>query len=1441
MRDPRAKIPIFPKDPVCRNFYAELLRWPSRYRDYYCCERPADAAIACGKPDWKGCRNHLWDLSSFGEEEVRRLCYSIRDVLEMKGMFYMGRVRRSLRVAFHRKHPGECMPNAPLRALGYTSAGGCFANIRSGKPLSSLMKIGYVPGGNVYSNKIVLMDEAHNLVRSQTQYAEQLQRLRRLLYEAKHLVLAGFTGTPILSEPSEGRQLLDIVKGCLAPEGDEGFLSSFPMRPQPLFPISLPRGLPDGALTLQRKKQLVRKMEMKGEALKVYDLKRRLGLPSRRLRAYCNVSIFHAAFHDGKAGSKARILAYPEDCCPKLLGIAQAVLASEQKAVIMIGRTSGYVVMLELMKHLASQADPPVGVATMNELSEFNHCSNIRGEIYRVLVADSLQCSEGVSFLSVRRTFLADVPVAPSGFIQQTGRAIRMYGHRGLPEEEQTVTTQLFVSILPKWMRSSSLACWALRAQKKHSSGKEVEKRARILTARMNRAGISSLEDLKARLDAHGARRQRSRENLSAEDVLTFLEQNGLWEEARLLRSADKKDKEKAQAAEETQALQNGASRESLRGESTELLKGGTLEEDEFANALANMLEEELPEEERQQEMEALKEEQDADDVDGEEGKKAKPLPPAPFASQAVATLAMSPEQVAQCLTETLQALRAALREAEKKSEKEKEPHRQSAEEFLAEDFGRALAESLGAADAAETSAAPSERGAEAVPVAEAAAKEPHRQSAEEFLAEDFGRALAESLGAADAAETSAAPSERGAEAVPVAEAAVKEPHRQSAEEFLAEDFGRALAESLGAADAAETSAAPSERGAEAVPVAEAAAKADVEMPENDVQLAGSQEQAWRAPLVAVLEKSRRCAAFLGAARTALPNLDPALHDFNTLTLHQARGLRDEVAKVEKVETLRMAVAMIKEVKTMIADMQAPRSGSSASLPAASSVAVAGAAEPSASAPEAAASVPLAAAAVTAGAESEMRENGAKDGDEPMPPEREAHAPNTETPQAATQPQEAEASQPAPAPEATSAVQPTQLTPEERKARELAWRRRLARAFKELRRSEHAKAALEVAAPGLMEKTVAAEAKALETKETPEEEEEDSDLLSLGLGPEHVKRLHDELARLLEQAEKGAAKPRAMVRAMQMLFLADSASEAIASLKPETADEEALNQLTERTEEFAPALEAMRSLAVDKDVFAHLAEDLAEEHGEVHESESEASDLNKELVKKNEPAPVVLPEGWRMEWVKRKKKEMREFLDPEGNRYRTVREVRAALLEHEARQAALQAAKARQEALAAAPKRRRLRGKSSSQLFDMADPALGGTPASAPGPNPPAEDDFAEDLLKALGMEAEAPPAPAPPAPPAPPDQAESTLQTGLKVRLTELGQMGRLGDRNADGCWECFLEVGGKVMAKESDFELADPSVAKRKANPPPARRVRARGRGKAEVAPSQLGEDSD
>lgn len=41
-----------------------------------------------------------------------------------------------------------------------------------------------------------------------------------------------------------------------------------------------------------------------------------------------------------------------------------------------------------------------------------------------------------------------------------------MYGHKGLLEHEQTVTTTMWVAVLPRWMRSP-LSAWAFRAQKR--------------------------------------------------------------------------------------------------------------------------------------------------------------------------------------------------------------------------------------------------------------------------------------------------------------------------------------------------------------------------------------------------------------------------------------------------------------------------------------------------------------------------------------------------------------------------------------------------------------------------------------------------------------------------------------------------------------------------------------------------------------------------------------------------------------------------------------------------------------------------------------------------------------------------------------------------------------------------------------------------------------
>merc|ERR1719498_972486 len=157
--DPRPKVPIFPNSPVCRNFYMELLRWPNRYRDFFCCMRPADAAVASGVVDWRERRHLMWSLNHFLEAELRHLCLVLREVLELKQYFYMGSMRAGIREQFMHQNPGEHMPAGPMRALSYTSAGGSFTQLRDMEdiPRSAMMKIGYTQGcNNVYTNKVVV-------------------------------------------------------------------------------------------------------------------------------------------------------------------------------------------------------------------------------------------------------------------------------------------------------------------------------------------------------------------------------------------------------------------------------------------------------------------------------------------------------------------------------------------------------------------------------------------------------------------------------------------------------------------------------------------------------------------------------------------------------------------------------------------------------------------------------------------------------------------------------------------------------------------------------------------------------------------------------------------------------------------------------------------------------------------------------------------------------------------------------------------------------------------------------------------------------------------------------------------------------------------------------------------------------------------------------------
>ena len=69
--------------------------------------------------------------------------------------------------------------------------------------------------------KILLLDEVHQLLHP-GRYFWQLQQLRRQLAAAQGSVVVGFSGTLVLDQPEEGRQLLEILKGAATVQCDDG-------------------------------------------------------------------------------------------------------------------------------------------------------------------------------------------------------------------------------------------------------------------------------------------------------------------------------------------------------------------------------------------------------------------------------------------------------------------------------------------------------------------------------------------------------------------------------------------------------------------------------------------------------------------------------------------------------------------------------------------------------------------------------------------------------------------------------------------------------------------------------------------------------------------------------------------------------------------------------------------------------------------------------------------------------------------------------------------------------------------------------------------------------------------------------------------------------------------------------------------------------------------
>jgi hypothetical protein len=522
--DPRPKVAIFPKDRVCDNFYMELMKWPSRWRDFFSYSCPEQAALASGAANWKRRRMEAWDLNNERlrqeakrrtvrlEKIMRELIESIRQALEMKNAIRRGVVRASWPTKFTKAHPGAGVPHAPLRAFRYTTAGGRASELgEDGWPRSPILQVGFDHKElNPFSGKVVVMDEFHNLVRPTVQFEEQMGRLRTYLYGARRSVLAGFTGTPVGNEATEGRRLLDILKGEGAAQcSDEGFVSSFHARASKDFCREVPvKGIPDGIIHEGMFEDLVKRHSLHGEALKRYLLKeaefaivpRLLRLPEEkrqaRLSNYCNLHVHYGRCYGTQ---KDALLKDVKDHAPKMHAVAKSIIKHKEKCVVLLAREMGYKTMLEVLEKTGRRAN--FRVATLERLTDFNDPrKNLRGERFRVMLAETSQAGEGVQFKHVRRVYLVDVPLRHSDIVQRCSRSVRMGGHKELPEEERTLAIELHMAHLPKFLKNgpgSLIYRELLNAKEVHNTpGACLEAATHACLMELRKREVRTLEDL---------------------------------------------------------------------------------------------------------------------------------------------------------------------------------------------------------------------------------------------------------------------------------------------------------------------------------------------------------------------------------------------------------------------------------------------------------------------------------------------------------------------------------------------------------------------------------------------------------------------------------------------------------------------------------------------------------------------------------------------------------------------------------------------------------------------------------------------------------------------------------------------------------------------------------------------------------------------------------
>ena len=446
--DSRPKVAIFPEDEVALNFYKELMSVDNPYRTYVLEKHP-----------------RLHAKAHFTDDDFETIIKTL---------------------ALHGQPGAAGKPGflaAPLRAFSYRQIGG-----QALQSMSWFRPHGGCPttsrGTNMWCDKVVVMDEAHNLIKpSEDKFknprsVENLRYAREALAKAIRTVLVLFTATPMVDSLDDVDALLAIVKGAGNERlSDDGFVSAFYGAPRSAYAEVTPdeRDMP-----LMISVELGGDPDSKTSALGAYldkaldaSGKSKLTLSKRNVYEYTPVYPSHQTrgqFLADLSTSAAK------EMVPKLWRAAEYIEAAEGKVIVLTAKNHGFFALDSLLR-----TNPRFrGLATMSLLgkgikseradwrrsvqarrgmteedikAEFNSARNVNGELIKALVLNADAFSEGVNFKDVRHVVLLDVTPKWATVLQRVGRAVRQCSHVRLPPAKRHVRTVLMVATLPAYVR----------------------------------------------------------------------------------------------------------------------------------------------------------------------------------------------------------------------------------------------------------------------------------------------------------------------------------------------------------------------------------------------------------------------------------------------------------------------------------------------------------------------------------------------------------------------------------------------------------------------------------------------------------------------------------------------------------------------------------------------------------------------------------------------------------------------------------------------------------------------------------------------------------------------------------------------------------------------------------------------------------------------------